>query len=413
MGRALQGLALVTLGEVAEGMRRLDEVNAAIVAGELHDLVAIGLASCHMIAACDRVRDYDRAIQWCNRLKDFSARAGYRPLFAVCRTQYASICMWRGMWKEAEEELTRRRPGAGRDAAGADRGGGGPAGRAAPQAGTPSGGGTAVRPGGEERARLPRTGRGGVRSRRSPRGGGAVDPVPSPHPRRQLQRPRGGALPARARAHRHGRADGRRGVWRRASGDGGAGRHDRPCARWPAWPQAMWRPAVVMPTRRGSTSRTRSTGSCGRELPSRLPAPGSSWRTPSARLGRTEAAADEARCALELLSELKAERELARARGVLESVLQPLSAGPPAEGPGPTHQPPQQAGDRGPAPGRGRPHEPGDRGTALPQRPHRAPPPREHPEQAFRRVAGGRGGPRGARRPPPLTPRRASGTCAP
>jgi ATP/maltotriose-dependent transcriptional regulator MalT len=106
MGRALQGLALVTLGEVAEGMRRLDEVNAAIVAGELHDLVAIGLASCHMIAACDRVRDYDRAIQWCNRLKDFSARSGYRPLFAVCRTQYASICMWRGNWKEAEEELS-------------------------------------------------------------------------------------------------------------------------------------------------------------------------------------------------------------------------------------------------------------------------------------------------------------------
>ena len=118
MGLALQGLALVTLGEVAEGMRRLDEVNAAIVAGELHDVVAIGLASCHMIAACDRVRDYDRAIQWCNRLKDFSARSGYRALFAVCRTQYASICMWRGMWNEAEEELsaadrelTETRPG--------------------------------------------------------------------------------------------------------------------------------------------------------------------------------------------------------------------------------------------------------------------------------------------------------------
>ena len=105
MGRALQGLALVTLGQVAEGMRRLDEVNAAIVAGELHDLVAIGLASCHMIAACERVRDYDRAIQWCNRLKEFSARSGYRALFAVCRTQYASVCMWRGLWDEAEVEL--------------------------------------------------------------------------------------------------------------------------------------------------------------------------------------------------------------------------------------------------------------------------------------------------------------------
>ena len=105
LGRALQGLALVSSGAVAEGMRSLDEVNAAVVAGELTDLVAIGLASCYMIAACDRVRDYDRAMQWCTRLKAFSAKWGLRPLFAVCRTQYASICMWRGTWLEAEEEL--------------------------------------------------------------------------------------------------------------------------------------------------------------------------------------------------------------------------------------------------------------------------------------------------------------------
>jgi len=105
LGRALQGLALVSSGAVGEGMRNLDEVNAAVVAGELTDLVAIGLASCYMIAACDRVRDYDRAMQWCTRLKAFSAKWGLRPLFAVCRTQYASICMWRGTWLEAEQEL--------------------------------------------------------------------------------------------------------------------------------------------------------------------------------------------------------------------------------------------------------------------------------------------------------------------
>lgn len=106
LGRALQGLALVASGAVAEGMAALDEVNAAIVAGELKDLIAIGLACCYMIAACDRVRDYDRASQWCVRLKAFCAKWGLRPLFAVCRTQYASICMWRGTWLEAEEELT-------------------------------------------------------------------------------------------------------------------------------------------------------------------------------------------------------------------------------------------------------------------------------------------------------------------
>ena len=59
LGRALQGLALVSSGAVAEGLRGLDEVNAAVVAGELTDLVAIGLASCYMIAACNRVRDQE------------------------------------------------------------------------------------------------------------------------------------------------------------------------------------------------------------------------------------------------------------------------------------------------------------------------------------------------------------------
>jgi DNA-binding NarL/FixJ family response regulator len=105
LGRAVQGLALVGSGAVAEGMGMLDEVNAAVVAGELTDLVAIGLACCYLIAACDRVRDYDRALQWCTRLKAFCAKWGLRPLFAVCRTQYASLCMWRGTWLEAEEEL--------------------------------------------------------------------------------------------------------------------------------------------------------------------------------------------------------------------------------------------------------------------------------------------------------------------
>jgi ATP/maltotriose-dependent transcriptional regulator MalT len=87
-------------------MRLLDEVNAAIVADELADQICIGLASCYMINACDRVRDYDRAAQWTTRLKEYCRKWGLRPLFAVCRTQYASICLWRGTWMEAEQELT-------------------------------------------------------------------------------------------------------------------------------------------------------------------------------------------------------------------------------------------------------------------------------------------------------------------
>lgn len=105
VGRALRGFALATSGRIPEGMQELDGVNAAVLAGELQDRVAVGLACCYLISACDRVRDYDRAVQWCARLRAFCERWEFRVLFAVCRTQYAAVCMWRGAWGEAEHEL--------------------------------------------------------------------------------------------------------------------------------------------------------------------------------------------------------------------------------------------------------------------------------------------------------------------
>jgi DNA-binding NarL/FixJ family response regulator len=106
VGRALHGFALVTMGRVTEGLRELDEVSASILAGELSDRLLIALAGCYLIGACDRVRDHGRAVQWCDRIKEHSRKWGLKPLFAVCRTQYASVCMWRGGWEEAERELT-------------------------------------------------------------------------------------------------------------------------------------------------------------------------------------------------------------------------------------------------------------------------------------------------------------------
>jgi len=105
-GRALHGYAEITAGRVTEGLRTLDEVSASVLAGEVKDYVLMGLACCYLIAACDRIRDYDRATQWCDRLKESCKKWGLRPLFAVCRTQYASVCMWRGAWEEAERELS-------------------------------------------------------------------------------------------------------------------------------------------------------------------------------------------------------------------------------------------------------------------------------------------------------------------
>jgi LuxR family transcriptional regulator, maltose regulon positive regulatory protein len=105
LSRALDGLALVSEGRVADGMARLDEATAAALAGEMRDLVAIGVSCCYLVSACERVRDFDRAAQWCLRVQEFCRRWRIRSLFAVCRTHYAAVLMWKGDWIEAEAEL--------------------------------------------------------------------------------------------------------------------------------------------------------------------------------------------------------------------------------------------------------------------------------------------------------------------
>jgi ATP/maltotriose-dependent transcriptional regulator MalT len=105
-GRSLEGLALVSEGEVDEGMRRLDEAAVAATAGEVDDLMWISKVCCNLIAACERVGDVERATQWCDEVKEFAERWELRTLFNVCRTQYASVLLRQGTWDEAERELT-------------------------------------------------------------------------------------------------------------------------------------------------------------------------------------------------------------------------------------------------------------------------------------------------------------------
>ncbi|HEX5881418.1 MAG TPA: hypothetical protein VF468_24340 [Actinomycetota bacterium] len=107
LGLAVEGLVLVTEGHVDEGMRHLDEAVTAAIAGELQDVVSILFASCYLIYACERVRDYDREAQWCRRLEELSGRLRIRMLLGECRVHYGGVLMWRGAWREAEEQLAR------------------------------------------------------------------------------------------------------------------------------------------------------------------------------------------------------------------------------------------------------------------------------------------------------------------
>jgi DNA-binding NarL/FixJ family response regulator/protein-S-isoprenylcysteine O-methyltransferase Ste14 len=102
----LEGLARVSEGHVREGMRLLDESTVAALGGEVKELVAVGQSCCYLIHACERVRDFDRAGQWCLKVREFCERWRYSTMFTVCRTQYASVLMHRGEWNEAEAELT-------------------------------------------------------------------------------------------------------------------------------------------------------------------------------------------------------------------------------------------------------------------------------------------------------------------
>jgi LuxR family maltose regulon positive regulatory protein len=103
---ALDGLAQVGQGQIVAGMARLDEATAAATAGDMHDPMAIGFSCCYLIFACERVRDFDRAGQWCERVAKLAGGWNIRSLQSVCRAHYGSVLMLRGDWSGAETELT-------------------------------------------------------------------------------------------------------------------------------------------------------------------------------------------------------------------------------------------------------------------------------------------------------------------
>ena len=105
LATAMSGLALVMDGRSDEGLALLDEAAAAALGGDVSDPYAAGLTCCYLISACDRVRDYERAAQWCARLREFSTRQRFAVLLTTCRLQYASVLTSRGDWEEAEAEL--------------------------------------------------------------------------------------------------------------------------------------------------------------------------------------------------------------------------------------------------------------------------------------------------------------------
>jgi LuxR family maltose regulon positive regulatory protein len=105
LGLGLEGRALVSEGELEEGMRRLDEATTVALQGEARLLYCVAWACCYLISACERVRDYERATQWCARVGEFCSQHDIF-LLNTCRAHYASVLTWEGRWDEAESQLS-------------------------------------------------------------------------------------------------------------------------------------------------------------------------------------------------------------------------------------------------------------------------------------------------------------------
>jgi DNA-binding CsgD family transcriptional regulator len=102
-----QGLALLAVGRVPDGMALLDEAMTSVVAGQLNQFYT-GVIWCNVLDACLDVGDLGRAREWSD-----TARAWYRtlppesPFPGLCRINRATVVGLFGDWQEAAAEAER------------------------------------------------------------------------------------------------------------------------------------------------------------------------------------------------------------------------------------------------------------------------------------------------------------------
>ena len=103
MALSEKGSALVTKGEVAEGLILVDEATIAAVSGELDPGTAGGVC-CTTIEACTALGEWRRAAEWTEAQDRWCRREGINGYPGLCRVFRAEIKRRRGDWLEAEAE---------------------------------------------------------------------------------------------------------------------------------------------------------------------------------------------------------------------------------------------------------------------------------------------------------------------
>ncbi len=105
--RNLQGRVLIRQGELAAGLRLLDEAMLAVTGGELSPSIT-GLVYCAAIESCQAVFALDRAREWTESLRGWcDAQPQLRAFNGACMVSRAEILEVAGDWPEALAEARR------------------------------------------------------------------------------------------------------------------------------------------------------------------------------------------------------------------------------------------------------------------------------------------------------------------
>ena len=98
LGLATEGLALTTAGDVEEGCAASTRPWPPPSAASTRNTSGCAGRVAALIYGCERVRDYDRAAQWCCKVDEFAERMRIQFVNGVCRAHYAAVLTWHGSW---------------------------------------------------------------------------------------------------------------------------------------------------------------------------------------------------------------------------------------------------------------------------------------------------------------------------
>lgn len=102
-GQVAQARLSILAGDVAEGLRLLDEASSAVLSGTLEDL-ATGMLLCEMICAAQGLGDHERAREWTTIMDAWRGGRGFGSIHGRCRLHRAELLRQSGPGDAAETE---------------------------------------------------------------------------------------------------------------------------------------------------------------------------------------------------------------------------------------------------------------------------------------------------------------------